>query len=86
MRNQEDSDPQRMVLHVSKHLVGQEVKEAWSFTLFKVSAVGSLVHLVRSGLLSSVVVTQLKLPALKCSKIEGSRHICVALDGIGADG
>lgn len=30
----------RMVLHVSMDLVGGEVKEAWSFTLDKVSAVG----------------------------------------------
>lgn len=37
---QEDTALQRMVLHVSKHLLGEEVKEAWSVTLYKVSAVG----------------------------------------------
>lgn len=37
---QEETALQRMVLHVSKHLVEEEVKEAWSFTLYKVSAAG----------------------------------------------
>lgn len=37
---QEATALQRMVLHGTKQLVGKEVKESWSFTLFKVSAVG----------------------------------------------
>lgn len=82
---QEATALQRMVLHVAKQLVGEEVKEVGVSHCLRCLLL-ELVHLVRSSLLSSVVVTQLKLPTLKCSKIEDSKCIYVALDGIGTDG